>query len=240
LQLTPIDAPTGDPHQDIRLVARPQFVLGRSGEESDFILWFWPRNEVHDTKTRRISKKHVTLAIEDNRLVAINTAAGSLTTYEGQDVTVAGIDLSRQGILSLSGIYLIDILYIPGPRQSPQITNFADWRGHTLGASAVSRRGCVRLSPRTAHVLPQNSIWLLSDATFGASKMNPVALESPGLADIQGRFRFDYGVFWLESLADNSAVQVNDRILTCGMIVPLSTGQQLKLGTTNYSVSISA
>jgi hypothetical protein len=240
LLLTPLDAPPADPHQDIRLAARPQFVLGRSSEESDFILWFWPRNEIHDTKTRRISKKHVSIARDGNRLVATNTAVGSLTTYEGQDIAAAGIELQRRGLLNLSGIYLLDVLHVPGAREAPVIANFADWKGRAFPATAAPARGSVRLLPRTAQVLPQNSTWLLSEATFGTSKVNPVTLDLPGVAEIQGRIHYLHGAFWVESLADNASVRLNDAPLPPGALAPLCTGQTLKLGTTSFSVSIAA
>jgi hypothetical protein len=239
LQLSPVGATETDPYQAIRLVARPQFVLGRSGEESDFVLWFWPRNEVHDTKTRRISKKHVACSIDGGHLVVRNTAAGSLTTYDGQDVDAAGVPLQRSGLLNLSGIYLLDVVHTPGSPEAVQIRNVAECPG-AAPSPAPAVRGSVRFSPRTAAVLPQNSTWLLSDATFGSSPYNPIALDLPGLADIQGRFHYAHGVFWLESFAENSAVQLNDQPTATASIVPLSTGQVLKLGATSYSVCVSA
>jgi hypothetical protein len=239
LALTPLD-PTDTPHQDIRLVARPHFTLGRSVEESDFILWFWPRNEVHDTKTRRMSKKHVTLAFDGDRLIAVNNAAGSLTTYEGQDVAAVGIELQRRGLLNLSGIYLLDVLWIAGSRPSLHLTNFDAWQGHSSSPASPAKRGCVRLSPRSAQVLPQNSTWLFSEATFGGNKINPVLLDLEGLADIQGRFHYHHGAFWVESFAGNSAVQLQDQTLAPGQIAPLCTGQVLRLGTGRFTVSVTA
>jgi hypothetical protein len=237
LQLTPVESAETDPYQTIRLVARPQFVLGRSGEESDFVLWFWPRNEVHDTKTRRISKKHITCSIEGRHILIHNTAAGSLTTYDGQDVDAAGVPLQRSGLLNLSGIYLLDVMHTPGLQNPVRITNVAECPGAaTCAIPAV--RGSVRFAPRTAGVLPQHSTWLLSDATFGSSPINPVALDLAGLADIQGRFHHAHGLFWLESFAENSAVQLNEQTLAPGMIAPLITGQILELGSGSYSVCV--
>ena len=239
LQLTPLDITENDPHQAIRLVARPQFVLGRSGEESDFVLWFWPRNEVHDTKTRRISKKHVTFSADGKRLLARNTAAGSLTTYDGQDVTAAGTPLHRRGLLNLSGIYLLEVAHIPSLSKPLQITNLMDRQDDSASHGSPTAHGSVRLSQRSAGVLPQNSTWLLSDATFGSSSINPVILDTPGLADIQGRFHHAQGAFWLESFTDNSEVQLNDQFMMPGWVAPLKTGQTLKLSSVNYSVFIS-
>jgi hypothetical protein len=239
LQLTPVGVTEADPYQAIRLVGRPQFVLGRSGEESDFVLWFWPRNEVHDTKTRRMSKKHVTFSIEARRILVRNTAAGSLTTYDGQDVSATGTPLQRRGLLNLSGIYLLDVMHVPGLSNPLQINNIADWQGHSSASAAATARGSMRLLSRTAGVLPQNSTWLLSDATFGSSPFNPVILDVAGLADIQGRFHYAHGAFWLESFAENSAVQLNEHPLSAGWIAPLTAGQTLRLGSASYSVHVS-
>ena len=241
LILEALGRPTANPHQEIRLVGRPSFNLGRLREESDYLLWFWPRNQIHDTKTRRISKKHCALTARGGKLYVENVAAASLTTFDGREVTGSeGVLLERRGILNLSGIYFLDVTRFPSAHpQGPTITNLDAWQGKGSAAPSAGN-GSVRFVAVTPHVLPQNSSWILSDATFGTSRINPVILNIEGLAEIQGCFHYYQGGFWVENLAENSAVLVDEEVLPAGSIVPLADGQVLQLGETKFRLTVSA
>ena len=237
-----LGTPTGNPHQEIRLVGRDNFSLGRLREESDFLLWFWPRNQIHDTKTRRISKKHCTLTARAGKLHVENIAAASLTTFDGQEVAGAeGVVLERRGILNLSGIYFLDVTRFEAAYpQGPTISNLDAWQGKRTAAAASMGNGSVRFVAVTPHVLPQHSTWLLSDATFGTSRINPVILNLEGLAEIQGRFHHYLGGFWLENLVENSAVTLDGDVVPAGGIAPLVDGQVLQLGEMKFRLTVSA
>ena len=226
---------------EIRLVARPTFSFGRLREEADFLTWFWPRNEVHDTKTRRLSKKHCTLTISKGRLYVCNVASASLTTFDDQEVPgLEGLPLRRRGLLNLSGIYFIDVHHLP-PRspQGPEITNLAEWQGPAAAAvSAVT--GCVRFLSKTPHVLTQNVLWLLTEGSFGTSQVNALALELTDLAEIQGRFHHLRGAFWLENVAEQGTVEIDGGALRPGSIMPLVDGQVVTLGNQAYRVTVTA
>jgi predicted component of type VI protein secretion system len=60
------------------------------------------------------------------------------------------------------------------------------------------------------------------------------------LDEIQGRFHYYRGCFWLENAVANGAVTVNGRALPAGSIVPLTTGMTLVLGNTQLRVGIGA
>jgi hypothetical protein len=241
LKLEPMEAKADLPFQDIRLVARPGFSLGRSQEDSDLVLWFWPRNEIHDTKTRRISKKHCTLTSDKGKIQVKNSAAASLTTFDGQDLTGSeGVLLERRGTLNLSGIYLVEITRFPARfPQGPTISNLQEWRRkNPTGAIAPPVGGSVRFTSLTSNTLPQNSTWMLTDATLGTSRVNPIVLEIDGLSEIQVRFHHFLGAFWLENLIDNGAVGLEGEPLVPGSIVPLTTGLHIRLGSTSFYLSV--
>jgi hypothetical protein len=242
LTLEPVKALTATPHQSIRLVARPTFSLGRSPEEADFLTWFWPRSEVHDTKTRRLSKKHCSLMVQAGKINVYNTAAASLTTFDGQDLTGAqGVLLERRGTLNLSGIYFLDVVrFSSHSSRAPTVSNLSEWAGAETKADISTVPGCVRFLALTPHVLPQHAAWLLTDGTFGTSQANPIVLDLHGLDEIQGRFYHYLGCFWLENLVENGAVQINDRFVAPGSIVPLANGQKIKLGERQFHALISA
>ena len=226
LRLEPQVATADLPFQEIRLVSRPVFTVGRSREESDYLAWFWPRNDVHDTKTRRISKKHGTFAREGAAIAVRNVAAGSLTTFDGQDL--AGSDslvFEGTGTLNLSGIYELAVVCFPSA---------------LAGGEAQTPPGAVSFVSRTPNTLPQHALWLWSDGSFGSSAANPLRLDVPGLAEIQGRFHYDQGLFWIESVVDNGAVEVEGVTLARGQVVPLAQGMKIRLGDVSYAVAVEA
>ncbi len=219
-------------------MARPSFNLGRSREESDFLLWFWPRNEANDQKTRRISKKHCVLSARETKLYAGSGGGVNRITFNGQEITDAeGEPLGHRGILAFGGIYFLDVTPFPSDApDGPAIANLRQWSG-PAAADTPKVRGSVRFLPMTPQVFPQNSTWFFTDGTFGTSRSNPVIVDLKGLAEIQGRFHHHLGCFWIESTANNGAVQLDNLKLEPGFILPLVDGQVLKLGAEKFPAS---
>jgi len=241
LKLEPVDAAPQAHNREIRLVARTSFCLGRSREEADFLTWFWPRNEVNDQKTRRISKKHCFLAVHGLKLHVSDNETSNHTTLGGQELTAKdGEPLERRGILKIADIYFLDVTpFSSNAPEGPAIANLPNWSGAKTKTESTIR-GSVRFIPMTPQVLPQNSTWLLTDGAFGTSRANPIIVDIRGLAEIQGRFYHYLGGFWIESSVINGAVHINGAQLEPGFIVPLVTGQTVKFGETTFRVSIAA
>jgi hypothetical protein len=238
LKLEPVET-TPNRRPDVRLVARDNFSLGRSREETDFVTWFWPRSETNDHKTRRISKKHCVFELKGAKIFLRDHGTSGHTMFEGQLVSAPeGEPFERRGILSLAGTYAIDVTPFPSNNpDGPAILNLRNWTGAKAPA-IPALGGCVRFLPMSKQVLPQNSCWLLTDGAFGTSRANPVILELKGLAEIQGRFHFFLGGFWLENSVGNEAVSVNGFKLQPGYVIPLVSGQQVKLGEAVFRVTV--
>jgi hypothetical protein len=226
------------PHQDIRISARPAFVLGRSREEADFLLWFWPRNEIHDARTVRISKKQCTLSLERGECRIRDTATASITTYEDVPLTEFSAVLKRRGTLNLSGNYRLEIIKIdPANGAVLDISNLENWKG-PLSTDSPKASGCVSFKAASANVLPQSACWLLSEGTFGTSQANALVIDLPGLAEIQGRFRHFQNCFWLENSVDNGAVVIDNHVVKPRSLVPLVTGKIIKLAGVRFTPRI--
>jgi len=239
LVLEPMDDAGAGPHQELRLVARPQFVLGRSRDEADFVLWFWPRNEIHDAKTLRISKRQCTLLLERNQPVLQASTTSSTTLFEEMPLGPAGTPLGPGGLLNVAGVYLLEVNLQKPPRPgAPRISNLAGWKG-PLAEGTPGWHGCAAFRPVTPHVLPQRVIWLGSEAPFGRTAGNALVLDLPELAEIQGRFHYFQGCFWIENCQDNGAVRVDEFALEAGHIVPLSEGKVVRLGGRRFYPKIS-
>lgn len=240
LTLERLDDPSPLPHQNIRLSAKSAFVLGRSSEEADFLLWFWPRNEIHDAKTLRISKKQCTMSLEHGECRIRDTATASITTYEDIPLTEFVAVLKRRGTLNLSGTYRLEIIKTDsGNGAAPEISNLESWKG-PISSGPQKASGSVSFKATSANVLPQHACWLLSEGTFGTSQANAVVIDLPGLAEIQGRFRHYQNCFWLENCADNDAVVIDNHILKPQSVVPLVTGKIIKLAGVRYFPRITA
>jgi hypothetical protein len=231
LRLEPEESTPDLPFQEIRLVARQSFSVGRSREESDYLAWFWPRNDVHDTKTRRISKKHCVFMRDGARIVIQNVAAGSLTTFDAQDLAgEESLLLDGIGMLNLSGIYQLDVARFPSTLPSTP----------AAAPHEETPRGSVSFTSCTPNTLPQHALWLLTDGSFGSSRANPLPLDFPDLAEIQGRFHYDQGLFWIETVADNGALEVDDHTLVRAQVVPLAQGMKIRMGGRTFCVAIEA
>ena len=241
LKLEPVAAAGQAAGPEIRLVARTDFSLGRGREEVDFLTWFWPRSEANDSKTRRISKKHCILALRGPKIFVRDNETSNHTALGGQELTSKeGEPLERRGILKIANVYSLDVTPFPSNApEGPTIANIRNWSGKQEETPAMLR-GSVRFIAMSSQVLPQNSAWLLTDGAFGTSRANPIIVDAKGLAEIQGRFYYLLGGFWIESAVNNGAVHINGAKLEPGFIVPLASGQTVKFGEMNYRVSVTA
>jgi hypothetical protein len=85
----------------------------------------------------------------------------------------------------------------------------------------------------------RHAIWLLSGLAFGSDAA--LALSAPaadGLKPVQGYLHHHLGHFWLENLDGNGAVVLDGIVLGSNEIAPLTNGQRLRLGATEFVLDI--
>jgi len=233
----PVGAP--EPPLTFRLVARPQFSLGRARADADFVAWVLPRNASNDEKSKRVSKVQAIAELTADGIVIRDNASANGTLFDNVPLDDKGTTLPRQGRLLLAGAVEVDFDRIaPAAEAGPVIANLRQWPGPD--AAPLPQRGAVRFEVVAADAQPLNSFWLLSDASFGTSRSNAVSLVDPALAEVQGRIHHYRGCFWIETTAHNSAVQVDHTTLRPGEIVPLASGQQLRLGSRTWRLKLEA
>jgi hypothetical protein len=226
------------PALPFRLVARPQFRLGRARADADFISWILPRNASNDEKTMRVSKVQAIAEATTEGILIRDNASANGTLFDGVPLDENGTSLPRQGRLLLAGAVEIDFDRVPpGVENDPVIGNARQWAGPP--ATAPLQRGALRFEIYPPEDQPLNAIWLLSDGTFGTSRSNAIAMAADAtLAEVQGRFHHYRGCFWVETLVANNAVQVDQLSLRPGEIAPLATGQQLRIGARTWRVKL--
>ncbi len=230
----------------LNLLATPEFRLGRNRAKVDLPTWWWPRNADHDDKTRRISQEQVILAATSAGIELWDPGSANGTLCDGQPLTTGGrenaVRLSRFATLGLANDYELEVEHTETSFPNGlAIGGIERWSGPGVGdVQALPLKGCVNFTPRSCDPTPAWSWWLFTDIAFGSSEANPLPLDLAGLAEVQGRFHWYRGCFWIESIAVNNALRLNGRILFPGEIAPLTSGSQLQLGQTVMRVGVSS
>jgi TIR domain len=233
LKLEPIGSSEAVPA--IHLVARNEFKIGRSRQDADFLTWFWPRSAEHDDQTRRLSKVHVTAARWGEKLTLRDAGSANRATFEGYPLSERQNDLiDQRGTLILSHEYQLDVTPFDSTLSGPlRIRNERLWNGPPA-TDARARRGCVRFIPVNSEIALYVALWLFTDANFGCSKLNPLVLTVPGVAEVEGRFHYYRQNFWIEDLVGGNGITVDEHKLAVGEIVPVVSGSRLKIGDTIF------
>lgn len=235
-QLDPVG---GEAPLPFRLIARPQFRLGRGRTDADFVAWVLPRNPSNDEKSKRVSKVQAIAELAAEGIIIRDNASSNGTLFDGVPLDQNGTKLPRQGRLLLAGAVEVDFDRLaPASETFPSIANLRQWSGPD--GAPLPQRGAVRFEVVAAEPQPLNAVWLLSDAACGTSRSAAIVLPDPGLAEIQARFHFFRGCFWIECIAGNSGLQVDQTTLRAGEIVPLTTGMQLRLGRNTFRLKLEA
>lgn len=237
LKLQPIDDSGKIPA--IHLIARDEFKLGRSRQDADFLTWFWPRSQENDERTRRLSKVHVVAETHGNNLIVRDAGSSNRATFEGHPLSENENDLiDQRGTLILSHEYHLDVTPFDCTLNGPlTIANERLWSGPPVRA-ATARHGCVRFMPVNSEVAMYSALWLFTDANFGCSKLNPLVLNVPGIAEVEGRFHYYRQNFWVEDLPGGSGVSVDEYKLAPGEIAPLVNGTRVQMGQTIFRATI--
>ena len=222
----------------IRLVARPQFKLGRSREEADFLTWFWPRSPDHDAMSRRLSRVHVIGSVEDGKILIRDAGSTNESTFEGHPLlSEQNNRIEQRGTLILGHEYALDVT--PCPSALPEglhIDNIRLWSGPP-GATEPPMRGCVRFLPTNSEIALYDALWLFTDANFGASRLNPLVLDLPGVSEVEGRFLHYRGNFWIEAF-EGANIRIGSVLLHPKEIVPITDTQPIVFGNTAFKVQI--
>lgn len=229
----------------ITLVVTPNFSIGRNRRKADFTTWWMPRSESYDERTRRISQQQVLFAVDDHGIGLWDPGSTNGSTCDGLPLAAGSPEsatrFERRAALVLAGDYTLDAEHDPGgyAETPPRVRGIDRWAGFDSDASArPAVTGSVSFKPTACLPPPDTALWLLTDACFGNSEANPLVLTGPSLAEVQGRFHCLQGNFWIESIAPNRAIRLGDRILQPGEIAPLTSGQRLHLGETEYRLEL--
>ena len=234
----------------IHLIARDEFRIGRERGASDHVAWFWPRSSANDERTKGISRVHMKIIRRGARLFMFDNGSAHGASFEGHRMPVlpdpadrgavplsADVELSARGTIMLGHEYQIDASpFDTGLTSRPQIHNENLWPGPPK--RIAERPGSVRFMPLNTGLAQHLATWIFTDITFGTSRMNPLILELPGLAEVAGRILYYRDHFWIESFYADGTVAVNGYALRPGELIPLVDAHEVRLGTTEFRATL--
>ncbi|OQA32624.1 MAG: FHA domain protein [Betaproteobacteria bacterium ADurb.Bin341] len=237
LRLQPInEAPTSQ--RPLTVITRPHFTIGRKPAEGTA-----KADLLTPTAEKRISRIHATLAKHQGRITIISGEDGRPSTNAAKlngallTATPVPLDPACDNTLDLAGVLALQIRHLAGnaaggPPLDEAILGMSG--GATLIMPAIS--GCLRFRPIGADQLPQNTIWLFTDASIGSG--STCAITISGLAAEHARLHYWRNSFWIESLSASATVLLDNRPLAPVVAHPLRSGQELRLGTFRYTVEL--
>ncbi|MEO6568896.1 MAG: FHA domain-containing protein, partial [Opitutaceae bacterium] len=109
--------------------------------------------------------------------------------------------------------------------------------GSTMMMPSIS--GCLRLRPQGEDLLPNQAVWIFTDAMIGAEAACAITLPQAKLSPEHARIHYWKKSFWIEALRSGSTVVLGGKPLLPGASEGLSSGQELRLGDCYYKVHLS-
>lgn len=219
------------------------FRIGRLGH-LELVTRFLPRNKTNDTKSKRLSKVHVTIKREgkqillfdgDGRRKEVSGSANGSTFQTKALSPTSPLPLVESGELQLARVYSIKVIpLLRETNEVPVIVNLNDWIG-PIAESAPSLNGAIVFIPNERSDVDV-TLWLFSTASFGVSG-SLLDFTLPAAGPTIGALRYFGGCFWIEQKS-TAALLVNDLRLGIGEIAPLTTGQTVEVNGIKYAVNI--
>ena len=237
LKLTPLASPGGgQTTHAIHLVSRKMLKLGRTITDGFFPTYFLPRSKENDEQSRRLGHWHCSLELRDENIWVVDNHATNLTYLDRMLISEAPF-LGR-AIIGLAHSYFIEAMPFESTHpKGPVISNIEAWAGPPDQHSNFPF-GSVRLTPVSCEQVVHDAVWLFTDGTFGTGRNNPIVIAATGLGEVQGRFHYWRGCFWLENSLNNNAIRVNGSELNSNGIVPMAGGQTIHFGSMAFLVDV--
>ena len=229
--------------EQIAVYVGNSFRIGRLGH-LELVTRFLPRNKANDTKSKRLSKVHVTAKCERKQILLFDgdgrrkevSGSANGSTFQTKDLSpISPLPLVESGELQLARVYSIKVIPLLGEtNEVPVIVNLDDWIG-PIAESTPSPNGAVVFIPNERSEVDV-TLWLFSTAPFGVSGSSlDFTLQSAD--QTIGALRYFGGCFWIEQKS-TAALLVNDLRLGVGEIAPLTTEQTVEVDGIKYAVNI--
>jgi serine/threonine protein kinase len=229
--------------EQIAVYVGSSFRIGRL-RHLELVTRFLPRNKANDTKSKRLSKIHVTAKCEEKQILLFDgdgrrkevSGSANGSTFQSKVLSpTSPLPLVESGELQLARVYSIKVIpLLRETNEVPAIVNLNDWTG-PIAESASSLNGVIVFIPNERSEVDV-TLWLFSAATFRVSGSS-LDFTLPAAGPTFGALRYFGGCFWIEQKS-TAALLVNDLRLAIGEIAPLTTGQTVEVNGIKYAVHI--
>ena len=236
--------PDGADALPIRLVAGLTFTVGRSAALADFVTRILPENEANDARTNRLSRVHAVLEIND-RQITLRDGNGSSPSLNGSFLDDQPLTpnhptvLPQRGRLTLGEEFALDLIPLAAAETPEwQIDNLDAWTGPGEKAAPVPYRALV-CQAVDGHRTTRHGVWLFSEVGFAMDAAGRLVWDTRGRGRSPAAFHYFRDCFWLRNDSLPEPVLVgDDTVLGRGEILPLASGQTLRIGTHVFAVHV--
>ena len=222
--------------QQLKLVSRPNFRIGKSSVKADLLTHFHPRNAENDDRTRRISSLHLELEATPEGIFLRDLGSTNGSVWQGGQLDGKSVSLEQEGLAMLAGSYLLEIRHHPSARTGDwKLKRERSWNGppdHPL-----PQPGAIGFSPRKTGAAPYHAVWLLSDAMIGNDPRLAIPMQAPGIPPEAARLHRHRGCFWIEPLPQGD-LEIDSVRISAGEIAPLATGMRVTMGETIFRIRV--
>ena len=236
-KLTPLAKDTAPIH----LIARPSFRIGRSAKQADFIARFSPQNPENAERTSELSRVHVLLELRDGGIKARDgdgvRPSRNGSAFEGVSLAAdRPSPIGSGGILSLGSHYRMKVIPMPAPKG----LRIVDAAGlDERDAFVPAAWGAVAFEPLGEQRPPVQALWLLDAAGFRFDSAGGFVWRAIETETAPGLFVRRGGFFLLANIsAGDARIVVDGRELAPGEVVPLQSGQSLRVGDFTFAVTL--
>jgi Protein kinase domain len=232
----------GGTGEEIVACARNRFRVGRSVTAgADLSARFLPRSKENDTKTKKLSRIHVTAKREKDKILLFDgdsvTPSANGATFDGRALSIESpLNLSKSGELRLAEVFPIGVIpHTPEQDDTDPILNISEWNG-PIHQPDLLKPGSVVFVPNVQSEI-RVAVWLFTAAPFGSSKLSPLDFAQLAGGREIAALRYYGKCFWIEQRSPDS-VAVDGLPLAPFEIAPLVTGQTLQVSGASYSIKV--
>jgi hypothetical protein len=225
----------------IHLIARPSFRIGRSAQQADFIARFSSQNPENAERTSELSRVHILLELRDGGIKARDgdgvRPSRNGSAFEGVSLVAdRPAPIGTGGVLSLGSHYRMKVIPMPAPKA----LRIVDAAGlDERDAFVPAGLGAVAFEPLEEQRPPVQALWLLDAAGFRFDSAGGCVWRAIETETAPGLFLRRGGFFLLANISAGDARIVADgRELLPGEVVPLQSGQSLRVGDFTFAVAL--
>lgn len=222
----------------VYLIARHKVLIGREHQSDIQPRYVDEKGEVNKIYCRLVSRQHCKILYTPKALYIQDTAFSlehNFTEILGRKKLQNETDvLQENDVLKIGGLKLKAQMFYNHVSEChvkeadcPEEEIWEKYGGYDTPGLYSSLKLSYLNNPHN----PEEYVLLYKYARFGLCSGIPISIQGPGIPDILGRFRFQQGRLWIESLKEGyNELYVNQERLLPGKLLPLTPDAKIQAG----------